>query len=76
MGKMKKNQFNIPKSFLSSLNLAAKQNQSMCVREDVGELIDKKVDDNYRFVRKNKICAKTCVKILITFHHVILIFDQ
>ena len=40
--------------------------------ENVGK---KKVDNHYRFVQKNKICAKTHVKILVMFYHIILIFD-
>ena len=41
-----------------------------------GELIDEKVDDNCRFVRKNKIRAETRVRILVTFHHVTLIISN
>lgn len=40
------------------------------------ELKDEKVNDNYKLVWKNKIYAKTYVQILITFHYVILIFNQ
>ena len=41
-----------------------------------GELIDKKVNDNCRFVQKNKIRAETRVRILVTFHHVTLIISN
>ncbi len=37
------------------------------------ELIDEKVDDDCTFVCKNKIRAKTRIKILVMFHHVTLI---
>ncbi len=40
------------------------------------ELIDEKVDYDCTFVRKNKIRAEIRVQILVTFHHVTLIFDQ
>lgn len=39
-------------------------------------LIDKnneKIDDNYIFIRKNKIYAKSYIQILVIFHHIILI---
>ena len=41
-----------------------------------GKLIDEKVDDDCRFVRKNKIRAETRVRILVTFHHVTLIISN
>ena len=40
------------------------------------ELINENVDDDCKFVWKNKICAKTCIQILVMFYHVTLIFDQ
>lgn len=41
-----------------------------------GELINKKVNDDYIFVWKNKILAKTHVQILVTFDHITLIISQ
>ena len=41
-----------------------------------GELIDEKVDDNCRFVWKNKIPTKTYIQILTIFHHIISIISN
>ncbi len=48
----------------------------MCVEEDVGELINEKVNDDCSSIWKNKICVKTRVQILVTFYHITLIFEQ
>ncbi len=40
------------------------------------ELIDEKVNDNYRFIQKNEIRAVIYVQILVMFHHVTLIISN
>lgn len=40
------------------------------------ELINKKVEDNYTFVQKNKICAKIYVQILVPFCHILIIANK
>lgn len=44
-----------------------------CGRINIKKLINEKVDNNYIFVQKNKICIKIYIQILVIFYYITLV---